>query len=109
MNNINDLNIEDLRAFCRRDKVKLTVHALKRIRERKISSDKIVNAVLSGDIIEQYPDDKYYEKIIFNNGKIDLSDTECHISLIELLAFRYIVTEGKIKAEVRPINVSLPQ
>jgi len=63
-----DIDIEILRALCRDDKIKWTIHALKRIRKRKILSDAVINAVLSGEIIEQYQDDKYFPScLIFNN------------------------------------------
>ena len=61
------INTEDLRALCCENKIKWTLHALKRIRDRKILSDKVINAVLSGEIIEQYRDDKYFPScLIFN-------------------------------------------
>jgi hypothetical protein len=62
------LNIETLRILCRDDKIKWTLHALKRLRKRKILSEAVVSAVLSGEIIEQYPDDKPFPScLIFNN------------------------------------------
>ena len=67
MNKIDELNIEDLRVFCRDNKIKWTIHALKRIRERKILPDTVIDAVLSGNIVEQYKNDKYYPScLIFN-------------------------------------------
>ncbi|MCL2098819.1 MAG: DUF4258 domain-containing protein [Oscillospiraceae bacterium] len=69
MDKIDEIKINDLRALCRDDKIKFTLHALKRIRERKISSDKIIDAILSGEIIEQYQNDKYFPScLIFNNN-----------------------------------------
>lgn len=54
--------------MCRNDKIKWTLHALKRIRQRKILSDDVVNAILVGEIIEQYKDDKYFPScLIFNS------------------------------------------
>jgi len=67
VNNL-DINIQFLRALCCDNKIKWTIHALKRIRKRKISSDTVINAILSGEIIEQYQDDKYFPScLIFNN------------------------------------------
>ena len=64
---MHDINIENLRALCREDRIKWTSHALTRMRERKVSSDTIINAVLSGEIIKQYRDDKPYPScLIFN-------------------------------------------
>ena len=63
-----EIKIEALRYLCRADKVKWTIHALKRIRERKVLSDAIINAVLSGEIIEQYQDDKPFPScLVFNS------------------------------------------
>ena len=65
---MNGLNIEDLRVLCRENKIKWSLHALKRIRERKISPESVVNAIIFGEIIEQYEDDKYFPScLIFNN------------------------------------------
>ncbi|MCL2637636.1 MAG: DUF4258 domain-containing protein [Oscillospiraceae bacterium] len=62
-----ELNIEALRNICRGDNIKWTLHALKRLRKRKISSEAVVNAVLAGEIIEQYPNDKPFPScLIFN-------------------------------------------
>jgi len=59
--------IESLRTLCHTDKVKWTIHVLNRMRERRISSDAILNAVLSGEIIKQYQDDKPFPScLIFN-------------------------------------------
>ena len=62
------MDIEVLRALCRDEKIKWTIHALKRIRERKILSASVIDAVLSGEIITQYQDDKPFPScLIFNN------------------------------------------
>jgi len=63
-----ELNIETLRILCSDDKIKWTSHALKRLRKRKILSEAVVSAVVSGEIIEQYPNDKPFPScLIFNN------------------------------------------
>ena len=63
-----DISIDSLRILCREDKIKWTTHALTRMRERKISSETIINAILSGEIIKKYQDDKPYPScLIFNN------------------------------------------
>ena len=66
---MNGINIETLRVFCCDNKIKWTLHAIKRMRNRKISSDDVINAVLTGEIIEQYQEDKYFPScLIFNNN-----------------------------------------
>jgi len=51
------MKIEDLRTLCIEDKIKWSLHAMKRLRERKISIDDFINVIKTGEIIEPYPDD----------------------------------------------------
>ena len=53
-----ELEIEKLRKLCQDDKIKWSRHALKRLRERKISIADFENCILHGEIIKQYPDDR---------------------------------------------------
>ena len=53
-----DIKIEDLRTLCRRGNIKWSIHALKRMRERQITSDDFKNCIMTGEIIEQYPTDR---------------------------------------------------
>lgn len=53
-----ELNIELLQKLCHEDKIKWSLHALKRIRERQIQSDDVITCVYSGEIIENYPNDR---------------------------------------------------
>jgi hypothetical protein len=52
------IELEALRELSRKNKIKWTLHALKRIRERKISANAVVSALVTGVIIERYQDDK---------------------------------------------------
>ena len=49
--------ISDLRKACSGDKIKWSSHALKRFRERHIKLSDFTNCILTGQIIEFYPDD----------------------------------------------------
>ena len=49
--------IANLRRYCENDNVFITNHAMERFRQRGIVTDDIVNAVMTGEIIEDYPDD----------------------------------------------------
>ena len=60
MGEINSLKIEDLRVLCTDETIMMTDHVLDRISERDIKYDDIKQAILSGEIIEQYPDDYPY-------------------------------------------------
>ena len=51
------MKIEDLRTLCTEDKIKWSLHAMKRLSERKISIDDFINCIKIGEIIEPYPDD----------------------------------------------------
>ncbi|MBQ8210073.1 MAG: DUF4258 domain-containing protein [Clostridia bacterium] len=55
-----DLNIEILQSFCNDESIMMTNHVFNRMIERGIEYDDIKNAVLTGKIIEQYPDDFPY-------------------------------------------------
>ena len=52
------MNIEQLRFLCNDEKIKWTLHALKRIRERGIKSSNVIDCIKNGRIIEEYPDDR---------------------------------------------------
>lgn len=54
------IDLESLKASFDRDTVFVSDHAAKRFRERGIKINDVRNAVQSGEIIEQYPDDYPY-------------------------------------------------
>lgn len=51
------IEIQVLREYYQHDKVFATEHAADRFRQRKIRAKDIRNAVATGEIIEQYPED----------------------------------------------------
>ena len=51
------MDIEILREYYKTDNVFITNHAAERCRQRKIVSKDIQNAIMTGEIIEDYPDD----------------------------------------------------
>ncbi len=53
-----ELDIKELRKLCQEDKIKWSRHAIKRLRERKISITDFESCILCGEIIKQYPDDR---------------------------------------------------
>ena len=55
-----EISIENLRKYSKEDKIFSTNHAIERFRERQISVRDIYNAINSGEIIEQYPNDYPY-------------------------------------------------
>ncbi|GAB4540254.1 MAG: DUF4258 domain-containing protein [Anaerolineales bacterium] len=53
------MDILEIQKEVRADNVFFSEHAVRRMAKRDISDDEVVNALLSGEIIEEYPDDKY--------------------------------------------------
>jgi len=68
---MDEINIETMRELCCDNKVKWTLHALKRVRDRKILFESVINTILSGKIIEQYEDDKPLPSCLIFNGDYD--------------------------------------
>ena len=52
------MNIDHIRRLCVEDRMQWSLHALKRMRERKITSYEVINCIQQGEIIEEYPDDR---------------------------------------------------
>lgn len=51
------IEINDLREYCEQEKVIITLHAQERLRQRGIRAKDVRNCIITGQIIEQYPDD----------------------------------------------------
>jgi hypothetical protein len=51
--------IEDIKRRIEAREYRLTVHGFERCVERNISPDELKDVILSGEIIENYPEDKY--------------------------------------------------
>lgn len=51
---------DDLRRLCRRDTLVVTMHCIKRMTERRIELSEVRQAIMKGEIIEDYPDDFPY-------------------------------------------------
>lgn len=54
------IKIEDIQALCSDQTIFMTQHAHDRCRERGIKYKDLKSAISTGEIIEQYPDDKPY-------------------------------------------------
>ncbi|MCD7766411.1 MAG: DUF4258 domain-containing protein [Lachnospiraceae bacterium] len=55
-----ELSIKELRKFCSPENIQITLHAAKRLEQRKISLRDIISCIQNGKIIEQYPEDYPY-------------------------------------------------
>ena len=51
------MNIELIKNLYTTSKIKWSTHSLERMQERDISIDDVGNCIMSGEIIENYPDD----------------------------------------------------
>ena len=72
------ITIESLISLCSDlDNISITQHAFKRLRERKITIDDIINGIKNGEIIEDYPDDYPYPSCLVLG--FSLNDTHIHI------------------------------
>ena len=54
------MDITDLQKLCENGSIRWTGHILKRLMQRGIFQASVVQAIRSGEIIEQYPDDYPY-------------------------------------------------
>ena len=51
------IDIKNIQEYCKNDMLLFSNHALERIRQRGIIIKDIESCIMSGEIIEQYPDD----------------------------------------------------
>jgi|APCry4251928276_1046603.scaffolds.fasta_scaffold225504_2 hypothetical protein len=51
------INIEIIQRLAQKERIAIKQHCLIRLHERKISVDEVKNVLLTGEIIEEYPDD----------------------------------------------------
>ena len=54
------LIIDDLRVLCKDETIRITQHLQLRTRDHKIKYDDVINVIVAGEIIEQYPEDYPY-------------------------------------------------
>ena len=86
---MSDNELKMLWEMRRNNKIKWTIHSFKRIRERKISADSVVDTVLNGQIVEHYSDDKPFPSyLIFNDDMI----FPLHVVASACDEFVYIIT-----------------
>ncbi len=62
------ISITDLQRLCVDGAIRWTGHVLKRLLQRGISQASVIQAILSGEIIEQYPDDYPYPSCLLLGG-----------------------------------------
>lgn len=62
------ISITDLQRLCVDGAIRWTGHVLQHLLQRGISQASVVQAILSGEIIEQYPDDYPYPSCLLLGG-----------------------------------------
>ena len=65
------MTIEQIREKCTDEFIEVTGHALLRMQQRKISYCDIKNAILTGEIIEVYPEDYPYPSCLIMGFSVD--------------------------------------
>jgi hypothetical protein len=64
------MNILEIQKEVREDNIFFSEHAVRRMAKRNISDDEVAEAIFSGEVIEEYPDDKYSPScLIFGETK----------------------------------------
>ena len=84
------LNIGDLRILCQDKSIAITKHARIRLTERGITMGDIQNAVRTGEIIQQYEDDKPFPSCLL----LGLTEQNKHIHVVASIdnGYLYIIT-----------------
>lgn len=65
------MDIADLQKLCGDGATRWTAHVLKRLMQRGISQADVIQAIQSGEIIEQYPDDYPYPSCLLLGADAD--------------------------------------
>jgi len=65
------MKIEEIRVKIKIGEYRFSDHAVKRMIKRSIDRDEIENAILFGEIIEEYPEDKYSPScLVYGQSKV---------------------------------------
>ena len=54
---MHQLDIKTIQSLCRQQALRWTQHVLVRLLQRNINTDDVINALMTGEIIENYPTD----------------------------------------------------
>ena len=74
------LDILELRKLCIPKNIRITLHAAKRLEQRRIFLKDVIACIMNGEIIEQYPDDYPYPSCLILGMSIE--DKYLHVVLI---------------------------
>lgn len=59
------MNLQELRETVSEGRIEWKKHVLQRLAERNILQEEVIKALQSGEVIEDYPDDKPYPSSLF--------------------------------------------
>lgn len=85
-----ELDINVLRKICIPENIELTMHAAKRLEQRGILLDDVMNCIMHGEIIEQYPTDYPYPSCLILGTSV--SDKSLHAVIGSNQSLLWIVT-----------------
>ena len=74
------MTIEEIRENVQIGKYRFSDHAIKRMLKRSIDRSEIVDVIMSGEIIEDYPDDKYSPSFLIYGKTQEGRDIHVQIS-----------------------------
>ena len=84
------IDIDTLRTYYSQDKIFMTQHSSEHCRQRNIAKRDIRNAVMNGEIIEQYPDDFPFPSCLIH-GFADNGD-DLHVVMSDETTASRIIT-----------------
>jgi hypothetical protein len=85
-----ELNIETLRKICSLENIEITMHAAKRLEQRGISIKDVMECIINGEIIEQYPDDYPYPSCLILG--LSINQNNIHVVVGSNLETLWIIT-----------------
>ena len=77
------INIKDLQKLCKENKIIWSTHILNRMHQRGITRTDIVNAILCGEIIEQYENDYPYPSCLLLGKTVSKADLHIVCSICD--------------------------
>ena len=85
-----ELDILELRKLCTPKNIRITLHAAKRLEQRGIFLSDVMACIMSGEIIEQYPDDYPYPSCLILG--LSLDDKFLHVVIGHHEAELFLIT-----------------
>ena len=71
------IDINNLRSYYEQERVIITIHAQERLRQRGIRAKDVRNCIMTGEIIEQYPDDFPFPSCLIFGQSVNEKNIAC--------------------------------